>query len=98
MSNMFAPGLTILSRRRSRSRALSNRADRIRSKRRISAAAQDARRRRKGCIMTIGALLVISIFAVLGASACTTQEPAAQGAPPTPVMNAQGEMAGEVSD
>jgi len=48
--------------------------------------------------MKIGALLIISIFAGLGASACTTQEQAAQAAPPAPVMNAQGEMAGEVSE
>jgi phosphodiesterase/alkaline phosphatase D-like protein len=48
--------------------------------------------------MKIGAPLVMSVFTMLAASACGTQEQAAQAAPPPPVMNAQGEMAGEVSD
>jgi alkaline phosphatase D len=48
--------------------------------------------------MNIGAALLISVFTMLAASACATQEQTAQAAPPPPVMNAQGEMAGEVSD
>ena len=42
--------------------------------------------------MKIAAPLVMSVFAMLGASGCAAEEQAAQAAPPPPVMNAQGEM------
>src|SRR5438132_5208714 len=48
--------------------------------------------------MKPGALFIVLVFGLLSASACATKEQESPAAPLTPVMDAQGEMAGEVSD